>query len=151
LKKKKEWKQQKFILGKLKKRSVLFYDETSTSHQLETRRYYHFAGQPYEDYTIPHGKSLSGHFAAGISYEYKTPLIYFDKKLNGDDYRKIISNEIKPSLDKEYGWSDQTGKPLYKFCQDGDSTHTAKETKELLEIFQIPLWDHPAWSPDMNL
>jgi hypothetical protein len=25
-----------------------------------------------------------------ISYEYKTPLIYFDKKLNGDDYRKII-------------------------------------------------------------
>jgi hypothetical protein len=78
------------------------------------------------------------------------PLIYFDKKLNGDDYRKIISNEIKPSLYKEYGWSDQTGKPFYKFCQDEDSTHTAKETKELLEIFQIPLCYHPAWSPDMN-
>jgi abortive infection bacteriophage resistance protein len=93
----------KIHFGKIKKRSVLFYDETSTSHQLETRRYYHFAGQPYEDFSIPHGKSLSGHFAAGISYEYKTPLIYFDKKLNGNDYRKIISNEIKPSLDKEYG------------------------------------------------
>jgi hypothetical protein len=30
----------KIHFGKIKKRSVLFYDETSTSHQLETRRYY---------------------------------------------------------------------------------------------------------------
>jgi hypothetical protein len=30
----------KIHLGKIKKRSVLFYDETSTSHQLETRRYF---------------------------------------------------------------------------------------------------------------
>jgi hypothetical protein len=78
----------------------------------------------------------TGYFAAGISYKCKTPLIYFDKKLNGDDYRKIISNEIKPSLDKEYGWSNQTGKPLYKFCQDGDSTRTAKERRIYQEVHQ---------------
>jgi hypothetical protein len=89
----------KIHFGKIKKDQFCFM----MKHQLETRRYYHFAGQPYEGYTIPHGKTLCGHFAAGISYEYKTPLIYFDKKLNGDDYRKIISNEIKPSFDKEYG------------------------------------------------
>jgi hypothetical protein len=80
----------------------LFYDETLTSHQLETRRYYHFECQPYENYSIPHEKSLFGHFAARISNEYKTPLIYFDKKLNEDDYKKIISNEIKLSFNKEY-------------------------------------------------
>jgi hypothetical protein len=33
------------------KRSVLFYDETSTSHQLETRRYYHFVGQSYDNFS----------------------------------------------------------------------------------------------------
>jgi hypothetical protein len=79
IEKKKRVEAAKIHFWKIKKRSDLFYDETSTSHQLETRRYYHCAGQPYEDYTIPHGKSLSGHFAAGISYEYKTPLIYLTK------------------------------------------------------------------------
>jgi hypothetical protein len=38
--KKKEWMQQKNTLEKQKKRSVLFYDEISTFHQLETKRYY---------------------------------------------------------------------------------------------------------------
>jgi hypothetical protein len=88
--------------------------------------------QPYEDYTIPHGKSLSGHFPAGISYEYKTPLIYFDKKLNGDNYRKKISNEIKPSLDNEYGWSEQTGSLCTNFVKRSECTN-----KKIRRIFDL--------------
>eukprot|EP01080_Neovahlkampfia_damariscottae_P005061 gene5061-8661_t len=96
-----------------------------------------------EDYKIPHGKSLNKHFA-GISYDFKTDLICFDKNLNGDDYRKIIDVVIKTSLDENIGRSEKTDKPLYHFCQDGDSTHSAKETMELIDTLEIPLWVHPA-------
>jgi hypothetical protein len=72
-KKEKRVEAAKIHFGKIKKDQFCFM----MKHQLETRRYYHFAGQPYEGYTIPHGKSLSGHFAAGISYAKRTLLSNF--------------------------------------------------------------------------
>ena len=135
--------------GKLKKRRAVFFDETCCDKQFLNARSYIFPKEHVEEMEIINGKGLKGHFAGAISYHFKSDLYFYKKKMNGDEYQKVIDNYIIDDGDRHYGWNDRYDRRDWYLYQDGDSTHTSKSTKDYLESRGIVLWDRVAWSPDM--
>jgi len=136
--------------GKLKKKSVMFVDETSCSNQFIHHRLHVLPGEE-PDYTkLIKEKGLSGHFFAGISYNSKSDLYGYSKKFNSGDYQKALETVVIPNMDRIYGWSHNDDHRLWFLCQDNDPAHVSKDTKEFMDVFGIRVWDHPSWSADMN-
>jgi len=136
--------------GRDKKKSVIFVDETSRGRQASQIRLHVFPDDHPHFQSLEKIKGFSGHFFAGISYRDRTPLISYERKLDGKDYQLLLDNYVIPLGDQYYGWNQIESKRLWKLCQDGDGAHVSTETTEYLDQMDIQLFDHPAWSPDMN-
>jgi transposase len=139
--------------GKLKKRRVIYVDETSRGKQASCFSLCVYPGDNPNYTRLSKIKGYSGHFVAGICWSSKTPLIYYTKKLNSQDYQAFLDHYVIPLGRKEYG-PDKSKLHVtewdWKLCQDSDGAHTSNDTKDFLETSHIELWEHPPWSPDMN-
>ncbi len=67
----------------------------------------------------------------------------FTRKMNSTKYREILQSQLLPNAHgASYGWC---------FQQDNIPTHTARLTREFFVVNNVPVFDWPANSPDLNL
>lgn len=91
--------------------------------------------------------SASIHIFGGISSKGKTPLSFYEKKLDQEELQGILISNVKPSLRALYPGGG------YVFMHDGDSAFTAQSTqewcKENLDGY-LKKGEWPANSPDLS-
>ena len=132
-----------------KKRKCIWFDETCTSKQYLNLHYHYFPDEVAEDYELLNAKGLSGHFAGAAGYHFKSELGVYNKKLNSDEYQRIIEHSIVDQCDQIYGWNKTIDDRNWELYQDGDSAHQSASSLDYMESRGIRLWRRCAWSPDM--
>ena len=96
-------------------------------------------------------KGFSGHFWAGVSWEGKTRLFSYEKKLDSKDYCLVLENYLRPVAERFYPTKSSKLAREWYLCHDGDGAHRSKEPQDYLETHMIREYDLPAWSPDMTI
>jgi hypothetical protein len=71
-------------------------------------------------------------------------LIWFQGKVAGIDYRKVIRNYLVKSIKRLFPNGN------FIFMQDNDPKHKAHDTLNLLKRLHIPTMEWPPYSPDLN-
>lgn len=139
----------KELKGKTKIKKIIYLDETSTSNQYISSYINVIPGEGVKYLELINAKGLQGHFFGGISYNYKSKLVWYNKKLNSEEYQKMLEQYIITQMDQKYGWKINE-KRNWKILHDNDPTHVSNSTKDFLETFEVITVRHPPWSPDMN-
>lgn len=79
-------------------------------------------------------------FFAGISWYQKTPLVEVEDNLNSDGYIALIDENLRKTQLLHCN----------ELCQDGASSHTAGETMNYLDSWDIRVNQLPPYSPELN-
>lgn len=65
---------------------------------------------------------------------------------NSDAYLEILAEVALPSIERQFGSINNI-----VFTHDNSSVHTARIVREFSNANHIPMLNHPAKSPDLNL
>lgn len=76
-----------------------------------------------------------------FSYDYRTPLYFFDQHVNANTYQQVLQNHIVPLFGQH--------PELQVFQHDNARPHTARATTAFLEENNIDVLPWPSLSPDM--
>ena len=142
------WARQQLRRNRLGWRNILFSDEsrfTLTRSDGRTR-VYRRKNERYADACVEERDRFGGGGSvmvwAGIMYNYRTALVQIRGNLNAAKYcGDVLTNHVLPYVNAH---------PNVTFQQDNATSHTARQTRLLLQANNVNVLDWPAKSPDLN-
>lgn len=129
---------------------IIFTDEkTFRSDEAHSVHVYRPKGQRYLPQFVCED-SRSGYVTAGywgwISCAGPGEIVETGRNFNADVYLEILEEVAFPSIERQFGSIENIF-----FMQDNSAVHTARRVREFLAEKHIPMVNHPALSPDLNL